>query len=192
MSIWNLPHLLKLRIRLRCHVWGHAPQVHCKAPDPGKHQIQKPISNQIWQICMYNLYVYIYIYCRYIYVRDSSIGLSQSPISYMKGSIIPIIIDSGFEHCSSDSYTEMNRGKSLSVSLLDLDYHPKKDRVVQPNLQISTIIKQRQGSESCQCEHDPTSSDLNNQKTVGLPIEKVRPKEQEQLECNKMYCKKQS
>ena len=48
MSIWNLPHLLKLQIRLRCHVWGHAPQVHCKAPDPGKHQIQKPPSNQIW------------------------------------------------------------------------------------------------------------------------------------------------
>ena len=33
--------LLDLQIRLIHHVWGHAPRVHehCKAPDPGKHQI---------------------------------------------------------------------------------------------------------------------------------------------------------
>ena len=71
-----------------------------------------------------------------------------------------------------------------------MDYHPKNrlgstTQSVKKNIYISSTVKILEAAHMNMMHMgiEPTSSDVTNQKTVGLTIKKVRCKK-EQLECN--------
>ena len=83
----------------------------------------------------------------------------------------------------------MNSGKDLLVSLLTHGLSSKKQigqyNPICKNIYISSNVKILEAAHMNMMHMgiEPTSSDVTNQKTVGLTIKKVRCKK-EQLECN--------